>query len=284
MAACSAATGSAQHLCLDRTLRRLSEGHGFLGRVWQMPAARPSHGASPRCHHANRQALSASQAEAKSTATSGQVRCQPRVAVRRAIHLALGARLTRARGRHAGAGMSCFGFKGGIGSASRLVTLDGTPCHLGVLVLANFGRAGDLRLPDGDRLMLGGATEGERGSVIVVVATDVPLDHRQLLRVIRRAGAGLAWCGSFWANGSGDVFLGFTTTNRLPHEPQADLIAHRILAERRIDLMFEAAAAEATQEAVLDALAAADTMTGRDGHQRLGLRHALSEKMLSRTR
>jgi D-aminopeptidase len=182
----------------------------------------------------------------------------------------------------AGAGMSCFGFKGGIGSASRLVTLDEIPCHLGVLVLANFGRAGDLRLPDGDRLMLDGAAEGERGSVIVVLATDVPLDHRQLLRVIRRAGAGLAWCGSFWANGSGDVFLGFTTTNRLPHEPQADLIAHRILAERRIDLMFEAVA-EATQEAVLDALAAADTVTGRDGHRRPGLRHALSEKMLSRT-
>ena len=109
----------------------------------------------------------------------------------------------------------------------------------------------------------------------MVIATDVPVDHRQLRGVIRRAGAGLAWCGSFFAHGSGDVFLGFTTANRVPHDAKTDFVAHRLLAEARIDLLFEATA-EATQEAVLDALAAADTMRGRAGHVRPGLRRALA--------
>jgi D-aminopeptidase len=170
----------------------------------------------------------------------------------------------------AGTGMSCFGFKGGIGSSSRMLVLDRMAHHLGALVLANFGRAGDLRLPDGRVVDARAAPAAESGSVIVVFATDVPLEHRQLLRVIRRAGAGLARCGSFWGNGSGDVFVGFTTTNRVPYEAATDLLTHRRLAEERIDRLFQAAA-EATQEAVLDALAAAETMVGRDGNRRLGL-------------
>ena len=175
----------------------------------------------------------------------------------------------------AGAGMSCFGFKGGIGTSSRQVVLDGETHHLGVLLLANFGRAGDLRLPDGRRVGPSAPT-AERGSVIVVLATDIPLDHRQLRRVIRRAGAGLAWAGSFWGNGSGDVFLGFTTANRVPHEPRTDLLPARMLAEPRIDTLFQAAA-EATHEAVLDALYAADPTTGRAGHHRPSLRDTLGE-------
>jgi D-aminopeptidase len=174
----------------------------------------------------------------------------------------------------AGAGMSCFGFKGGIGTASRRIMLDKTTHHLGVLLLANFGRAGDLRLPDGTAL---GPTETpatEKGSVIVVIATDIPLDHRQLHRVIRRAGVGLARVGSFWGHGSGDVFIGFTTSNRTQPGAKGDILPQRVLAEGRIDHLFQAVA-EATQEAVLDALAAAETTTGRDGHTRLGLRHAL---------
>ncbi len=178
----------------------------------------------------------------------------------------------------AGTGMSCFGFKSGIGSASRVVTLDGAAHVLGVLVLANFGRAGDLRLPDGRGLAPPPAAEAvsAAGSVIVVAATDVPLDHRQLRRVIRRAGVGLARCGSFWDHGSGDVFLGFTTANRVPHAPASDLLAVRMLAEGKINLLFQAMA-EATQEAVLDALAAADTTVGRAGHVLPGLRHALAK-------
>ncbi|MCW3473566.1 DmpA family aminopeptidase [Limobrevibacterium gyesilva] len=175
-----------------------------------------------------------------------------------------------------GAGMSCFGFKGGIGTSSRVLTLDGADHHLGVLVQANFGRAGDLRLPDGRRVDPASVPAPEQGSVIVVVATDVPLDHRQLRRVIRRAGVGLAWAGSFWGNGSGDVFLGFTTANRVPHDAKTDLLAQRILAENRIDALFQATA-EATQEAVLDALAAAGTTIARAGHRRPGLRDALGD-------
>jgi D-aminopeptidase len=174
----------------------------------------------------------------------------------------------------AGTGMSCFGFKGGIGSASRRLRLDKDTYHLGVLVLANFGRAGDLRLPDGRRIDPESPPTAEAGSCIVVIGTDIPLGHRQLGRVARRAGAGLAWCGSFWGNGSGDIALAFTTANRVPHEPDQDLIEHRTLAESRIDRLFQAAA-EATQEAVLDALAAAETMVSRHGHRRVGLAEVL---------
>jgi D-aminopeptidase len=175
----------------------------------------------------------------------------------------------------AGTGMSCFGLKGGIGSASRRLRLDRATFHLGALVLANFGRAGDLRLPPGSGVAAPqGQATPDAGSCIVVLGTDIPLDHRQLTRVARRAGVGLAWCGSFWGNGSGDVALAFTTANRVPHQAGGDLLDQRVLAEGRIDRLFQAAA-EATQEAVLDALAAAETMIGRHGHRRVGLREAL---------
>ncbi len=175
----------------------------------------------------------------------------------------------------AGTGMSCFGLKGGIGTASRLLALDGTDHHLGALALANFGRAGDLRLPDGRRVDPRAGSAPEQGSVIVVIATDVPLEHRQLRRVAVRAGAGIAWCGSFWGHGSGDMFLAFSTAERVPHEPGADILPRRVLAETRIDLLFQAAA-EATQEAVLDALAAAEPMRGYRGHHRRALREFLA--------
>jgi D-aminopeptidase len=178
----------------------------------------------------------------------------------------------------AGCGMSTFGFKGGIGTSSRRLALDGRSYHLGVLVLSNFGRAGDLRLPDG-RVIVPPAAKAERqppekGSIIIIAATDVPLSDRQLKRVIRRSGVGLARLGSFWGHGSGDIALGFTTANVLSHDEKADLIGIRILNEDRIDLLFEAIA-DATQEAVLDALVAAGSMTGRDGHHRPTLTEAL---------
>ncbi len=167
----------------------------------------------------------------------------------------------------AGRGMSAFGFKGGIGSASRRLTLDGGRHHLGVLVLANFGRAGDLTLPDGRRIAPPAEPVAERGSVIVVAATDAPLDHRQLGRVVRRAGVGLARLGAFWGHGSGDIAVGFTTANRVDHDERRDIVPFQALNERRIDLLFEAMA-EATQEAVLDALIGAKPVTGRDGNRR----------------
>jgi len=178
----------------------------------------------------------------------------------------------------AGTGMSCFGLKGGVGSASRRLSLDGVAYHLGVLVLANFGRAGDLRLPDGRRIDPSAEPATEAGSCIIVLGTDIPLDHRQLSRVARRAGVGLAWCGSFWANGSGDIALAFTTANRVPHDAASDMLEQRVLAERCIDQLFQAAA-EGTQEAVFDALAAAETMVGRQGHRRVGLREIIGRRL-----
>ncbi len=169
----------------------------------------------------------------------------------------------------AGRGMSAFGFKGGIGSASRRLTFDGARFHFGVLVLANFGRAGDLRLPDGRRVTPPSEPDNstEKGSVIIIAATDVPLDHRQLRRVARRAGVGLARVGSFWGNGSGDITLAFTTANRVNHDEPADIVPLRVLNEGRIDRLFEAMA-DATQESTLDALITADRVIGRNGHRR----------------
>jgi D-aminopeptidase len=177
----------------------------------------------------------------------------------------------------AGTGMSAFGFKGGIGSASRRLELDDGSFHLGGLVLANFGRRGDLTLPDGRRVAPARAeATPERGSVIVIIATDIPLEHRQLRRVIRRAGVGLARTGSFWGHGSGDLALGFTTANPIRHDEAGDLRAIGTLNENRIDRLFEATA-DLVQEAVLDALVAAGPMTGRAGHHRTSLRASLEK-------
>lgn len=171
----------------------------------------------------------------------------------------------------AGAGMTAFGFKGGIGTASRRFDLDGEGHVLGVLALANFGNAGDLVLPDGRRPVPPRVRpQAERGSVILVVATDAPLESRQLQRVARRGGAGLARLGAFWGNGSGDIAVAFTTADPIDHDQPADRIALRALNESRIDTLFRAAT-EATQEAVLNAMVAAPATTGRDGHHRPSL-------------
>ncbi|WP_262269210.1 DmpA family aminopeptidase [Microvirga yunnanensis] len=179
----------------------------------------------------------------------------------------------------AGCGMSTFGFKGGVGTASRRLEIDGRSFHLGVLVLSNFGRPGDLRLPDGrviaPVISLPDRDRTEKGSIIVVAATDIPLSDRQLTRILRRSGVGLARLGSFWGHGSGDIAIGFTTGNILSHDETADLVAIRILNEQRIDLLFQAMA-DTTQEAVLDALVAAGSMTGRSGHHRPGLLDTLA--------
>lgn len=173
----------------------------------------------------------------------------------------------------AGTGMSAFGFKGGIGSASRLLALDGRDFALGVLVQANFGNAGDLVLPDGRRPEPPAARSAqppERGSVIIILATDLPLESRQLSRIARRCGAGLARLGAFWGNGSGDIAIAFSTAGRIAHHDEADLVPLAVLNENRIDLPFRAAA-EATQEAVLNAMLAAPETVGRDGNWRPSL-------------
>lgn len=164
----------------------------------------------------------------------------------------------------AGTGMIAFGFKGGVGTASRKVMLQGSAHVLGALVLANFGRARDLVLPDGRRPDPSVAPEAEKGSIIVVLATDLPVDQRQLTRICRRAGAGIARTGAFYGHGSGDIVLGVTTRNRIAHQPASDVSLIERMSDNRIDDAFRAAC-EATEEAILNAICAATTVAARDG-------------------
>ncbi len=169
----------------------------------------------------------------------------------------------------AGTGMVSFGAKGGIGSASRHVDeLDAT---LGVLALANHGDLDHLTVagePVGRRLRADGFGEGgddPDGSCVVVLATDAPLDAHGCSRLARRAGLGLARGGSVAHHGSGEIFVAFSTSVRGERRPSATTIERRVVAGRHIDALF-AAAVEATEEAALDALCTAPTVTGRDGH------------------
>ena len=183
----------------------------------------------------------------------------------------------------AGTGMICYGFKGGIGTASRVwpATLPGAgevTVTLGGLVLANFGRRRDLTIagvpvgrlladldepaarPDPAEPEPGrpGPGAGEGGSVVVVLATDAPLSSRQLGRIARRAAAGLARTGTVYWHGSGDFVLAFSTARRYPpYLPDEGAY---------LNPFFEAAAA-VTEEAVIRALVAARPLTGRDGHR-----------------
>ena len=150
---------------------------------------------------------------------------------------------------------------------------------MGILVLSNFGAPGDLVLPDGRRAPPPPVQEAEeKGSIIIVVATDAPLEHRQLQRVIKRAGAGLGRLGSFWGHGSGDIAIGFSTAAIVHHDETEVLLSARYLREDCLDLLFRAAA-EATQEAVLNSLLAAEPMVGRGGVARGSLGEALQKDL-----
>ncbi len=185
----------------------------------------------------------------------------------------------------AGRGMSSFGFKGGIGSASRVATLqDGRSHTLGVLVLANFGRMENLIVagqPLGRRIVVqsngaGGthAAEPEKGSIIMVVATDAPLDARQLERVAKRSAAGLARTGSVYGHGSGDIALAFSTAWQVPHLASEPMPAVSMLHESHLDPLFDACA-EAVEQAIVHALWRATTVVGREGHRREALVEAV---------
>ena len=171
----------------------------------------------------------------------------------------------------AGRGTVCFGLKGGIGSSSRLVEVGGRAWTVGVLVQTNFGRMPDLMVCGrhmGPQILerIAEDTDArapEKGSVMVVVATDAPLSSRQLGRVIRRATVGLVRCGSYMGHGSGDIFLGFTTGISMGAE-DGKLPARERVPEESLDAFFRACA-EATEEAVLDSLVSAEAATGLDG-------------------
>lgn len=174
----------------------------------------------------------------------------------------------------AGTGMTCFGFKGGIGTSSRAIELDEKLYHLGVLVNSNFGSMNNLILPMGRKISTPGPKSPDQGSIIIVLATDIPLDYRQLRRVARRCGAGLARLGSYWGHGSGDITVGFSTSNRMAHYENNDIISFRALNEERIETLFRLAA-DATVEAVLNSMLMSEATTGRGGRHMPSLADAL---------
>lgn len=184
----------------------------------------------------------------------------------------------------AGRGMSCFGLKGGIGTASRQVEAGGRAVTVGTLVLANFGRPAQLRLAGravgpvlAERLDVAQvAAKPEKGSIILLVATDAPLDARQLRRLALRAGAGLARTGSVFGHGSGDIALAFSTAYTVPQDPGTPMPAVAMLHDAHLDPLFEAVA-DGIEQAILHALWRAETVTGRNGHTRLALQEVLRE-------
>jgi D-aminopeptidase len=171
----------------------------------------------------------------------------------------------------AGRGMSCFELKGGIGSASRRTTDE--RWIAGALVLANFGGLSQLTIagvPIGRKLVTASRdAHVDDGSIIVVLATDAPLSHRQLRRLAFRAGAGIARTGANFAHGSGDIAIAFATAERIARY-QRNATARTTIGDDALDPLFDAAA-EATEQAIVNALFAAETVEGRDGHVRTAI-------------
>lgn len=175
----------------------------------------------------------------------------------------------------AGTGMVSYGFKGGIGTASRRLPEKEGPYTVGVLVNANHGRRPELVVagvpvgklyetsPPLSQVVQPGLSEG---SIIILVATDAPLDGRQLTRLAKRAALGLARTGSTARHGSGDFILAFSTANVIPHYPQEPVYNLTHLADTHLNPLITATV-EATEEAVLNALTMATTTVGRDNHR-----------------
>ncbi|MBL8794776.1 MAG: P1 family peptidase [Planctomycetia bacterium] len=173
-----------------------------------------------------------------------------------------------------GTGMTCFEFKGGIGTASRLLTKEQGGYTVGVLVQANFGVRHQLRIagvPVGEEIKEGTFRPKEMGSIIVVVATDAPLLPHQLKRLARRVSLGLARVGSVAGNGSGDIFVAFSTANAGAAKPDKEAQL-AMLPNDKMTPLFEGTV-QATEEAIVNALIAAETMTGRDGNKAVALPH-----------
>ena len=178
----------------------------------------------------------------------------------------------------AGTGTTCFGWKGGIGTASRLLPAEGGGFTVGALVQSNFGRPRDLTVcgvPVGRHLSPPAASDPpphRGGSVMIILATDAPLTARQLRRLCVRAAAGLARTGSIYGHGSGDFVIAFSTAWRIEHRPASLTTSQVVLADegQAMAWLFPAVV-ESVEEAVLNSLFSAETVTGRDGHAR----HAL---------
>ncbi|HEY1262374.1 MAG TPA: P1 family peptidase [Terriglobales bacterium] len=182
-----------------------------------------------------------------------------------------------------GTGMICHEFKGGIGTASRVLSAKDGGYTVGVLVQCNYGDKDQLRIagvPVGREIEGKGTRTGDIGSIIVVVATDAPLLPMQLKRMAKRVSLGLGRTGSYSGNGSGDIFVAFSTAN-------PDTIGSKevrqisMLPNDRLDPLF-LATVQATEEAVINALVAAETMTGANGMTVKALPHDRLREVLKK--
>lgn len=172
-----------------------------------------------------------------------------------------------------GTGMICYGYKGGSGTSSRVVEVAGETFTLGVFLQANFGLKEQLTIsgvPVGKLLAAeidqGKGFKRESGSVIGILATDAPLLPHQLKRLARRMGLGIGRSGAISGHGSGDIFLAFSTANMDAHSEQPELTQAKFIPNLLLDTLFEASI-EATNESVLNALFANESMTGYQGHK-----------------
>jgi len=179
-----------------------------------------------------------------------------------------------------GTGMICNGFKGGIGTASRKLSAKDGGYIIGVLVQCNYGSRQNFRvagipvgreIPSEDPSAFAPTDITERGSIIVVVATDAPLLPHQLKRLARRVSLGLGRDGSISGNGSGDIFIAFSTANAGAAAPD-HVVDLKMFPNDKLNPVF-AATVEATEEAVINAMVAATTMTGIENHRVSALPH-----------
>ena len=195
-----------------------------------------------------------------------------------------------------GTGMVCYGFKGGTGTASRVLSIEQGSYTVGVLVQCNCGRRPQLMIagvPVGKEIpgnepyaqlapapLPGDEMKGDVGSIIIVIATDAPLLPHQLKRIARRAALGLARTGSISGNGSGDIFIAFSTANQhADAEPGPNTV--KTVSNERISPLFEATV-EATEEAIVNAMVGAKTMTGIEGHTVVALPHEKLQQVLKK--
>lgn len=179
-----------------------------------------------------------------------------------------------------GTGMVCQGVKGGIGSSSRVLEIDGSEYTVGAIVMSNFGRIGDLIVAGkniGEGIERQGNIEKDRGSIIIVIATDIPLSERQLKRVAKRSAIGIGRTGSHMGNGSGDICIAFTTANKLKHYSDKNIIDIKMFYDENIDMVFRAAI-EAVEEAVISSLYHAETTAGINGNVSKSLRDFINSK------
>jgi D-aminopeptidase len=194
-----------------------------------------------------------------------------------------------------GTGMVSYEFKAGIGTASRKLAADLGGHTLGVLVQANHGirrqllvagvpvgreiGGGSRRYAGGNPHDLAGLSVGETGSILIIIATDAPLLPHQLKRLARRASLGLARTGAVSGNGSGDIFLAFSTANAGASRTEGAPVTITTLTNEAMSPLFECTV-EAVEEAIVNALVASDTMVGRDGHKAEGIPIARLQEIL----